>query len=81
MSYLDRPVVLLPEEVMVFDPFMDDIPRSRSAEHEIGQELSNLSLFELEERVTILQREIVRIQQVIEQKKQTQAAADAFFKS
>ncbi|MEN3931191.1 DUF1192 domain-containing protein [Microvirga sp. W0021] len=64
---------------MSFDPF-DDAPVSRSSAHEIGQDLSSLSVFELEERVEILKREILRLELAVEQKKLNQAAADSFFK-
>lgn len=66
---------------MAYDPSQDEGPLSRPVGHEIGQDLSSLSLFELEERVTALKREIKRIEETVEQKQRTQAAADAFFKT
>lgn len=65
---------------MALDLFPDDAPRLVSTSHEIGQDLSSLSLFELEERIIILRQEIMRLEQAISEKKSTQAAADAFFK-
>jgi len=66
---------------MALDPFSDDAPRLVPTSHEIGQDLSSLSLFELEERMTVLRQEIMRLEQAHAEKKRTQAAADAFFKS
>ncbi len=66
---------------MASDPFLDDMLPSRLSKYEIGQDLASLSLFELEERISDLKQEISRLEQAIEQKKKTQIAADAFFKS
>jgi uncharacterized small protein (DUF1192 family) len=66
---------------MVFDPFTDDALYNNRSEYKIGQELSHLSLAELEEHVIALKREITRIDEMIIQKKQTQAAAHSLFKN
>ncbi len=54
-------------------------PRKKVA-HEIGMELSQLSVFELKERIAALQAEISRIEQTIRKKESSKDAADNFFK-
>jgi uncharacterized small protein (DUF1192 family) len=58
----------------------DDKPKKKIA-HEIGQDLSLLSVFELKERIAILQAEIQRLDAVAVAKAAAKGAADAFFKS
>jgi uncharacterized small protein (DUF1192 family) len=48
--------------------------------HEVGQDLSQLSVFELKERVLALTEEIARIEQAIKRKESSKSAADNFFK-
>lgn len=48
--------------------------------HEIGQDLSQLSVFELKERVLALTEEIARIEQAVKRKESSKSAADNFFK-
>ncbi len=48
--------------------------------HEIGQDLSQLSVFELKERILALTEEIARIEQAVKQKESSKSAADSFFK-
>ena len=48
--------------------------------HEIGQDLSQLSVFELKERVLALTEEIARIEQAVKKKESSKSAADNFFK-
>jgi uncharacterized small protein (DUF1192 family) len=48
--------------------------------HEIGQDLSLLSVFELKERVSLLQAEIARLEAAALSKDAARDAADAFFK-
>ena len=48
--------------------------------HEIGQDLSQLSVFELKERILALTEEIARIEQAIKRKESSKSAADNFFK-
>ena len=62
------------------NPFADDLPRPKP-KHEIGQDLSRLSLFELDERVAQLQEEIERLKQARAAKEKSKSAADTFFKS
>ena len=45
----------------------------------IGEDLSKLSVVDLDERIAMLKSEIVRIEQSVETKKRTTAAAAALF--
>ena len=62
----------------VFDD--DDRPKKKVA-HEIGQDLSLLSVDELNARVALLQNEIKRLEADMTQKHAKRAAADLFFKT
>lgn len=57
----------------------DDRPKKKIA-HEIGQELSLLSVRELDERVALLKEEIARLEADKIKKQATRSAADQFFK-
>jgi uncharacterized small protein (DUF1192 family) len=57
----------------------DDKPKKKIA-HEIGQELTLLSVEELRERIQILNDEISRLEADIKQKQASRSAADQFFK-
>ena len=57
----------------------DDRPKKKIA-HEVGQDLSLLSVEELTERVKLLQAEIARLETDMTQKRAKRAAADQFFK-
>lgn len=48
--------------------------------HEIGQDLSQLSVFELKERIVALTEEIARIEKAVKVKESSKSAADSFFK-
>ncbi|MCF8476936.1 MAG: DUF1192 domain-containing protein [Pseudolabrys sp.] len=61
----------------VFDD--DDRPKPKIV-HEIGQDLSLLSVEELKSRVALLHDEIVRLEADMAQKHAKRAAADQFFK-
>ncbi|MGO3928268.1 DUF1192 domain-containing protein [Rhodopseudomonas pseudopalustris] len=58
----------------------DDKPRKKIS-HEIGQDLSLLSVEELAERVALLEEEILRMQTAMTMKRATREAADRFFKA
>jgi len=58
----------------------DDEPRKKAPVHEIGQDLSLLSINELRDRIGQLEAEIARLKADIEAKGATKAAAEAFFK-
>ena len=57
----------------------DDKPKKKVA-HEIGQDLTLLSVEELSARVKLLQGEINRIEADMRHKQASRAAADHFFK-
>ncbi|KPF73126.1 hypothetical protein IP69_00735 [Bosea sp. AAP35] len=57
----------------------DDRPRPKPV-HEIGQDLSMLSLAEIDLRVAALQAEIERLARAREKKAISRDAADAFFR-
>jgi uncharacterized small protein (DUF1192 family) len=64
---------------MAFDPFAEE-PRKVLSGHEIGQDLSMLSIAELDDRVETLEREIARLKEARARKENSRAAASAFFK-
>jgi uncharacterized small protein (DUF1192 family) len=57
----------------------DDRPRKKIS-HEIGQDLTLLSVTELTERINLMREEIKRLEADIARKEATRSAADAFFK-
>ncbi len=57
----------------------DDRPKKKIA-HEIGADLSLISVEELRERIGLLKEEIARLEANIAQKEASKSAADAFFK-
>ncbi|MGC4026133.1 MAG: DUF1192 domain-containing protein [Mesorhizobium sp.] len=59
----------------------DDEPRPVAKTHQIGQDLSLLSVGELQERIAQLQKEIARLETELKAKGATKAAAEALFKS
>jgi uncharacterized small protein (DUF1192 family) len=58
----------------------DDRPRKKIS-HEIGQDLSLLSVEELSERIALLTGEIGRLQEAVAKKRASKDAANTFFKS
>ncbi len=64
---------------MAFDPFADE-PRETMTGHAVGQDLSMLSIDEIDERIEMLEREIARLREVRRAKENSRAAASAFFK-
>jgi uncharacterized small protein (DUF1192 family) len=58
----------------------DDKPRKKLT-HEIGQDLSLLSVEELAERIALLSSEMERLQMALAKKRASRDAADRFFKS
>lgn len=65
---------------MSIDPFGEELPRPRPDTHVIGQDLSQLSIEELDERITALEAEIGRLREAKAKKQVSKRAADAFFK-
>jgi uncharacterized small protein (DUF1192 family) len=57
----------------------DDRPKKKVA-HEIGQDLTLLSVAELQERIGLMREEIARLEADIGRKQATRSAADTFFK-
>ncbi len=58
----------------------DDKPRRKVA-HEIGQDLSLLSVEDLNERIALLMSEAERLKTEMEKKRASRDAANNFFKS
>lgn len=61
--------------------FFDDEPKKKPKTHEIGQDLSALSVAELEDRIGILRAEIARIEAELTAKGTTKNAAEALFRT
>ncbi|WP_291854385.1 DUF1192 domain-containing protein [Bradyrhizobium sp.] len=57
----------------------DDKPRKKIT-HDIGQDLSLLSVEELAERIALLKQEIVRLDAAMTKKRASKDAANSFFK-
>jgi uncharacterized small protein (DUF1192 family) len=60
-------------------PDDDDRPKKKVV-HEIGQDLTLLSVGELTERVALLKEEIARLEANMASKQASKSAADLFFK-
>lgn len=58
----------------------EEEPRKKKLVHEIGQDLSALSVGELGERIALLREEIARLEAERDAKGATRSAADALFK-
>lgn len=58
----------------------DDKPRKKIS-HEIGQDLSLLSVGDVEDRIAMLAAEIARLEADATKKRASRDAANAFFKS
>jgi uncharacterized small protein (DUF1192 family) len=58
----------------------DDKPRKKVS-HEIGQDLSLLSVEELTERIALMNSEIERLQAAVTKKRASKDAANSIFKS
>jgi uncharacterized small protein (DUF1192 family) len=61
-------------------PFDEDDRPKKKVTHEIGQDLTLLSVRELTERIGLLKDEIARLEADIAKKQATRSAADQFFK-
>jgi uncharacterized small protein (DUF1192 family) len=57
----------------------DDRPKKKIV-HEIGQDLTLLSVGELNERIALMREEIARLEADIAKKQSSRSAADQFFK-
>lgn len=58
----------------------EEEPRKKARVHEIGQDLSLLSVGELQDRIAALREEIVRLEAELAAKGSTKAAAEALFR-
>jgi uncharacterized small protein (DUF1192 family) len=62
-------------------PAFDDEDRpKKKVTHEIGQDLTLMSVGELNERIALLREEIARLEADIAKKETSRSAADMFFK-
>ncbi|MEK1896408.1 MAG: DUF1192 domain-containing protein [Rhizobium sp.] len=61
--------------------FIDDDRPQKKVAHEIGADLTTLSLDELRARVELLKAEIVRIEAEAASKTSTRSAAESLFRS
>lgn len=57
----------------------DELPKKKIV-HELGQDLSLLSVDELSERIAALKEEIARLEAEMAKKRSSKSAADSFFK-
>ena len=62
-------------------PMEDDDRTRKKITHEIGQDLSLLSVEELNERIALLNAEIARLQEAMTKKRASKDAANSFFKT
>ena len=58
----------------------EEVVRPKKKMHEIGEDLSLLSVEELKERAAALHAEIARLEATIRAKQATKTAADTFFR-
>jgi uncharacterized small protein (DUF1192 family) len=58
----------------------EDEPKKPKIAHEIGQDLSTLSVEELRERIALLRSEIARLEGELNTKSSTKAAAESLFR-
>ena len=65
---------------MAFDPFSDERVQPAPKGHDLGEDLSSLSIEELDDRISLLEREIGRLREARESKETTRAAASAIFR-
>jgi uncharacterized small protein (DUF1192 family) len=65
---------------VALDPFADEQVRPRAQSHELGQDLSTLSIEEIDERVSLLEAEIARLREARSKKEASRDAASAFFR-
>ena len=65
----------------MIDPFLDERRSKPKTEHELGQDLSPISIDELEARIAILNVEIARIEAEITRKRIVKSVAADVFKA
>ncbi|MFO1185316.1 MAG: DUF1192 domain-containing protein [Bauldia sp.] len=59
----------------------DDRPAKKAPVHQIGEDISSLSISELAERIEILRTETARLEAAIGDRRRTKDAAHSFFKT
>ena len=62
-------------------PIEDDDRPKKKISHDIGQDLSLLSVEELAERIALMNSEIERLQAAMAKKRASRDAANSFFRS
>jgi uncharacterized small protein (DUF1192 family) len=60
--------------------FDEDVSPKKKLAHEIGQDLTLLSVEELADRIALLRQEIARLEEAMAKKRASLTAADQFFK-
>lgn len=60
--------------------FDEDERTNRKTVHEIGQDLSLLSVAEISDRIALLNDEVARLEAALDKKRASRSAADQFFK-
>jgi uncharacterized small protein (DUF1192 family) len=65
----------------MIDPFLDERRLKPKAEHELGQDLSPISIDELEARIAALNVEIARIEAEMARKRAVKSVAADYFKT
>ena len=63
------------------DPFFEETRKNKKAVHDIGEDLSAISIDELDERILLLKSEIQRLEDEKTKKSAVKSAADTLFKS
>ncbi|QPC90490.1 DUF1192 domain-containing protein [Mesorhizobium sp. INR15] len=58
----------------------DDEPKKKARPHEVGQDLSLLSVGDLTERISLLRDEIARLEAELKARDSTKSAAEALFR-
>lgn len=61
--------------------FMDDDRPKKPTSHEVGSELGSLSVEDLQQRIELLQNEILRLEEEKQRKAAVLRAADNLFRS
>lgn len=65
---------------MSINPFSDDLPTKKPTVHQIGQEMADVSIHEIEERIGLLKQEIERLDTILLRKRAAKDAASGVFK-
>ena len=63
------------------DPFFEETRKKKKAAHDIGEDLSAISIDELDERILLLKNEILRLEEEKSKKSAVKSAANTLFKT